>query len=137
MGHLGLAGPLMSATAFPHRATITRQLKAGTPEDGWATWEDTRRACLVCNCGTVTGWQPVEEIVRLAQEHTEPRASGPRPPHNASIIQQYQASPNGHLGWGHDTRTGRACLACNCGTITGWLPLAEIMAIAEQHRIEL
>jgi len=60
-----------------------------------------------------------------------------RLPHNAAIIQQYEAAPTGHLGWGADTRTGQACLVCNCGEITGWKPLDEIMAAAAEHRIEL
>lgn len=79
---------------------------------------------------------PALDALRRLADHIVGRSGDQaRPPHNAAVIQQYEHTVDA-LGWGTDTRNGLACLVCNCGRITGWLPLAEVEDIATEHRIE-
>ncbi|MYS34919.1 hypothetical protein K388_01918 [Streptomyces sp. KhCrAH-43] len=48
-------------------ATELREAKASP--DGWRQFEGTGRACVVCPCGTVTGFVPREEALKAYKEH--------------------------------------------------------------------
>lgn len=59
----GQLGPL------PHSVTLVRQYEQGPPESAWRTNAPTGLVCLVCNCGTITGWRPAAEVADLLAEH--------------------------------------------------------------------
>lgn len=54
---------------LPHEVTLIRQRQAGEAVGGWATWQTTGRACMVCNCGTATGWIEDAEATAIAAQH--------------------------------------------------------------------
>ena len=39
-----------------HKPQLVAEIRELTPEDGWARYEATGRACLTCPCGLSTGW---------------------------------------------------------------------------------
>lgn len=53
-----------------HSAQYVAELKeAEASPGGWRQFEGTGRACVVCPCGTVTGFVPREEAVKAYKEH--------------------------------------------------------------------
>ncbi|GHH68506.1 hypothetical protein FHS35_009122 [Streptomyces umbrinus] len=52
-----------------HHATLVAEVREIEPEDGWARYERTGRACLACSCGTVTGFVDKAEALRAADDH--------------------------------------------------------------------
>lgn len=67
--NLDSAPPASPPPALPHNAAIIQQYRSGEPDGGWATYERTGVACLVCNCGTITGWLPADEVMATARDH--------------------------------------------------------------------
>lgn len=53
----------------PHNATVYQQYEANHPGDHVATRRRTGLACLVCNCGTVTGWVTYDSAMTVAAAH--------------------------------------------------------------------
>jgi hypothetical protein len=51
---------------IPH---LIAELRSLPPEDGWARSEATGRACLVCACGTSTGFIDKADALREAEQH--------------------------------------------------------------------
>lgn len=52
-----------------HCPTLVFEIRDPPPEDGWACYERTGRACLVCPCGTTTGFIDRAEALRAARDH--------------------------------------------------------------------
>ncbi|MGI3230581.1 hypothetical protein ACRJ4B_49850 [Streptomyces sp. GTA36] len=52
-----------------HHPSLVAEVRELPPEDGWARHEATGRACLVCCCGTVTGFVDKADALRVADEH--------------------------------------------------------------------
>lgn len=52
-----------------HRPILVAEIRELPPEDGWACYEGTGRACLVCACGTNTGFVAKADAGRAAREH--------------------------------------------------------------------
>ncbi|MFM9653561.1 hypothetical protein ACKI1S_46745 [Streptomyces galilaeus] len=52
-----------------HHPHIVAEIRELPPEGGWARYESTGRACLVCSCGTVTGFVDKADVRRQAAEH--------------------------------------------------------------------
>lgn len=52
-----------------HRPLVVAEIRELPPQDGWACYERTGRACLVCHCGLNTGFIDKAETARLAQQH--------------------------------------------------------------------
>jgi hypothetical protein len=67
-----------------HSPQIVVELRETAPEDGWACYESTGRACFVCTCGTTTGFVDKADAIQAATEHPgggqSPRIDGPREP---------------------------------------------------------
>ncbi|MFI7014138.1 hypothetical protein [Streptomyces sp. NPDC050164] len=67
-----------------HSPQIVVELREAPPEDGWACYEATSRACFVCTCGTTTGFVDRAEAIQTATEHPgrgqSPWIDGPREP---------------------------------------------------------
>ncbi|WP_060879937.1 hypothetical protein [Streptomyces scabiei] len=63
-----------------HRPTLVAEIRELPPEDGWACYEDTGRATVVCSCGLNTGWIQRSEASAAARAHprspTSPRSDG-------------------------------------------------------------
>lgn len=63
-----------------HHPTLVAEIRELPPEDGWARCEATGRACLVCTCGTVTGFVDKAEALRTASEHPMTNRPSTDPP---------------------------------------------------------
>lgn len=51
-----------------HTPQIAAEIRQLPPQDGWATYEATGRACVTCPCGLNTGWIP--RLTASAQTRT-------------------------------------------------------------------
>jgi hypothetical protein len=58
-----------------HTPSITKQLREQDPVDGWAVYDDTRTATVVCHCGLNTGWIDIAEAAALWRDHRTPVAA--------------------------------------------------------------
>ncbi|MFD9445498.1 hypothetical protein ACFWBR_42365 [Streptomyces sp. NPDC060006] len=52
-----------------HRPLLVREIRELPPQDGWACYEGTGRACMVCSCGRTTGFIDKGEAWRKAEQH--------------------------------------------------------------------
>ena len=52
-----------------HHSHLVAEIRELPPEDGWACYEGTGRACFVCACGTNTGFVAKADAGRAAREH--------------------------------------------------------------------
>lgn len=59
-----------------HRLLIVAEIRETRPAEGWAQYEPTGQACVVCPCGLNTGFIPNAEAARQFREHTD--ANPPR-----------------------------------------------------------
>ena len=63
-----------------HRPILIAEIRDLPPADGWACYEGTGRATVVCSCGLNTGWIPRSEASATARAHprstTAPRGDG-------------------------------------------------------------
>jgi hypothetical protein len=62
-----------------HRPQLVAELRELPPEDGWARSEATGRACLVCPCGTNTGFTDQDTAAQQYVDHPQPAAKTPDP----------------------------------------------------------
>ncbi|AVH57876.1 hypothetical protein [Streptomyces dengpaensis] len=53
----------------PHDVRITSEIRALPPQDGWACYERTGQATLICSCGHSDGPMPSPLAVMLAKLH--------------------------------------------------------------------
>lgn len=54
-----------------HRLLIVAELQEKKPVDGWAQYETTGRACVVCPCGLNTGFIDKTEAAQQYREHAQ------------------------------------------------------------------
>lgn len=55
-----------------HRLLIVAELQSEEPtSDGWAQYEATGRACVVCPCGLNTGFIDKTEAAQQYREHSQ------------------------------------------------------------------
>ncbi|QQM44995.1 hypothetical protein [Streptomyces liliifuscus] len=52
-----------------HLPLLVRELRELPPQDGWACYEGTGCACMVCCCGLTTGFIDKREARRQAEQH--------------------------------------------------------------------
>lgn len=52
-----------------HDPHLVREIRELPPQDGWACYEGTGRACVVCCCGLCTGFIDKGEARREAEQH--------------------------------------------------------------------
>lgn len=53
-----------------HSTRIVAEVRELEPEDGWARYEATGRACVVCPCGLNTGFVDKDTAATVYREHT-------------------------------------------------------------------
>ncbi|RMB81288.1 hypothetical protein [Streptomyces shenzhenensis] len=54
-----------------HRLLIVAELQEKEPDDGWAQYQTTGRACVVCPCGFNTGFIPKAEAASQYRAHAD------------------------------------------------------------------
>ncbi|MET8824775.1 hypothetical protein ABZX40_17895 [Streptomyces sp. NPDC004610] len=52
-----------------HTPQITNEIRELAPVDGWASYEATGRACVVCPCGLNTGFIDKTTAAEVYREH--------------------------------------------------------------------
>ncbi|MBP5862797.1 hypothetical protein QBA57_21380 [Streptomyces scabiei] len=70
-----------------HRPTLVSEIRELPPENGWACFEATGRACAVCHCGLNTGFVDKAEALHAAKRHHVPgiREAGPIGPEPTKV----------------------------------------------------
>lgn len=53
-----------------HRPQLVAEIRELPPQDGWARYEATGRATVVCPCGLNTGWIAKGDAADNARMHT-------------------------------------------------------------------
>lgn len=61
-----------------HQPLIVAEIRELAPADGWARYEATGRACVVCSCGLNTGFTDKKHAAQQYREHAQ--LSPTRPP---------------------------------------------------------
>lgn len=87
---------------MPHWPHLIAEIRGLPPEDGWARYESTGRACLVCTCGTVTGFIDKAEALRAAQNHPA-RTKGTQPMPQPSLGRTVLVGVDPSMNNGADT----------------------------------
>ena len=54
-----------------HQTLIVAEVRELAPADGWAQYEATGRACVVCPCGLNTGFTDKTDAAQQYREHAQ------------------------------------------------------------------